>query len=322
MAGFVACHQTVFTERYDLLAHAAPGGVFLLNTPEAAEQGVGQPARGDARADRRERPAPVGHRRLRVAAQEAGMGRRINTIMQTCFFAISGILPKDEAMSRDQEGGGQDLRQEEQAPGGSEPPCHRHDAGESASKFPSVGKEGVGGMSTTALRKCRESPPSPPASQGEGDSRLRARRHPADLPRPRRPLPVSAMPADGTFPVGTAQYEKRNIALEIPVWEADLCTQCGKCVFVCPHSAIRARAFPLNGRRRAAHLQARAGAQQGLSRPAPTSATRWRRRTAPAAAIASKPARSTTSPTSAAAPSTWRRRRRCASRNATTTPSS
>jgi pyruvate-ferredoxin/flavodoxin oxidoreductase len=99
MAGFVACHQTVFTERYDLLAHAAPDGVFLLNTPEPPDARCGPACPRPCAPASPETPAPVGHRRLRRGRRQAGMGRRINTIMQTCFFAISGILPRDEAMS-------------------------------------------------------------------------------------------------------------------------------------------------------------------------------------------------------------------------------
>jgi pyruvate-ferredoxin/flavodoxin oxidoreductase len=165
-----------------------------------------------------------------AVAQAAGMGRRINTIMQTCFFAISGILPRDEALAAikkavDKTYGKKSKRLADLN--------HKAIDVTLASlhevAFPGLMEEGAAPI---ALPTPADVPAfvrdfTLPIYRGEGNS-----------------LPVSAMPVDGTFASGTAQYEKRNIALEIPVWEADLCTQCGKCVFVCPHSAIRARAFP------------------------------------------------------------------------------
>ncbi|MBK6742864.1 MAG: pyruvate:ferredoxin (flavodoxin) oxidoreductase [Hydrogenophilales bacterium] len=233
MAGFVACHQTVFTERYDLLAHAAPDGVFLLNTPEA-------PDTVWASLPEAMRQQIV-EKRLRfwvidayAVAAQAGMGRRINTIMQTCFFAISGILPKDEAIAAikkavDKTYGKKSQRLADlnhRAIDMTLEHLHRVEPHAGAG-LPAMPTDDRG-----LARACDVPLPvfvrdvTLPIYQGLGDR-----------------LPVSVMPADGTFPVATAQYEKRNIALEIPVWEADLCTQCGKCVFVCPHSAIRARAF-------------------------------------------------------------------------------
>lgn len=228
MAGFVACHQPVFVERYNLLTHAAPGGVFLLNTPEPADAvWASLPAKLQAgiRAKNLELWVIDAYR----VAAEAGMGRRINTIMQTCFFAISGILPRDAAIAAikhavDKTYGKKSKRLADL----------NHKAIDLTLAqlhpvaVPDLVAEGVlpafvqaGGLPAFVRDFTL------PIYRGEGDR-----------------LPVSAMPVDGSFPSGTAQYEKRNIALEIPVWEADLCTQCGKCVFVCPHSAIRARAFP------------------------------------------------------------------------------
>ena len=158
-----------------------------------------------------------------------GMGGRINTIMQTCFFAISGVLPREEAIA--------------------------------AIKYAikkTYGKRGeaVVQKNYAAVDAALEPPArSQGPEQGHG-----AVRHPARRSRPPRPsscrtctaqiiagegdeLPVSAMPVDGTFPTGTAQWEKRNIALEIPVWDEELCIQCGKCVLVCPHSVIRAKVY-------------------------------------------------------------------------------
>jgi pyruvate-ferredoxin/flavodoxin oxidoreductase len=228
MAGFVACHQPTFVGRYELLAHAAPEGVFLLNTPAPSDQVWGtlpQTLR-----------AQIVDKRLQLwvidayaVAAEAGMGRRINTIMQTCFFAISGILPKDEAIAAIKQAVDQTY-------------------GKKSRRLVELNYKAID-MTLAELHQvaiptgqgAREAEAAPavatpvpdfvrdltlPIYHGHGDA-----------------LPVSRFPADGTYPLGTAQYEKRNLALEIPVWEPDLCTQCGKCVLVCPHTAIRARAF-------------------------------------------------------------------------------
>ncbi len=229
MAGFVACHQTVFVERYDLLAHAAPDGVFLLNTPAPPDQAW------DALPPAMRRQ--IRDKRLQLwiidayaVAAEAGMGRRINTIMQTCFFAISGILPKDAAIAAikqavDKTYGRKSRRLVElnyRAIDMTLAQLHRVAIpAEGAATTDSQATEAFAAGIPDFVRDV-----TLPIYQGHGDT-----------------LPVSLLPADGTYPLGTAQFEKRNIALEIPVWDADLCTQCGKCVLVCPHSAIRARAF-------------------------------------------------------------------------------
>ena len=227
MAGFVACHQTVFVERYDLLAHAAPGGVFLLNTPEPAET-VWASLPAAMQATIRERGLKLWVIDAYRVAQDAGMGRRINTIMQTCFFAISGILPHDEAVAAikkavDKTYGRKSKRLADLNHRAIEMTLanlHEAAVGEAAGAAPIQlnAPEGLPDFVRDFTL---------PIYRGEGNR-----------------LPVSAMPVDGSFPTGTARFEKRNIALEIPEWVEDLCTQCGKCVFVCPHSAIRARAFP------------------------------------------------------------------------------
>ena len=229
MAGFVACHQPVFVERYDLLEHAAPDGVFLLNTPAPPDQ-VWDTLPQNMRAQILEKRLQLWVIDAYAVAAEAGMGRRINTIMQTCFFAISGILPKDEAIAAikhavDKTYGRKSRRLVElnyKAIDTTLAELHQVaiPADLSGGKLP----EPAPGVAMVVPDFVRDL--TLPIYQGHGDR-----------------LPVSLLPADGTYPLGTAQYEKRNIALEIPVWEADLCTQCGKCVFVCPHTAIRARAF-------------------------------------------------------------------------------
>ena len=228
MAGFVACHQPMFVDRYELLVHAAPDGVFLLNTAAAPDQ-VWATLPHTLRTQIRDKRLQLWVIDAYAVAAEAGMGRRINTIMQTCFFAISGILPKDAAIAAIK---------------------HAVDKtyGRKSRRLVELNYKAID-MTLAALHQATipaeagtaETKPEPiatvpvpdfvrdltlPLYHGHGDA-----------------LPVSRFPVDGTYPLGTAQYEKRNIALEIPVWEPDICTQCGKCVFVCPHTAIRSRLF-------------------------------------------------------------------------------
>ena len=226
-AKFIACHQPHFVETHDLLAHAAPGAVFLLNTDRAP---------GAVWATL---PPVMQHQMLEKqiafyvidayqVAEAADMGRRINTVMQTCFFAISGILPQDDAIAAikhavEKTYGRKGRRIAElnyRAIDKTLACLHRVDytgAAISAAKQP-IASPAVSDF----VRKL-----TLPLIAGKGDA-----------------VPVSFFPADGTWPTGTAKYEKRNLALQIPVLETDLCTQCGKCVFVCPHAAIRAKAYP------------------------------------------------------------------------------
>jgi pyruvate-ferredoxin/flavodoxin oxidoreductase len=243
-AGFVACHQTVFTERYDLLKQARPGGVFLLNTaapPETALAGLPENLQWQIL----EKQLAFWVIDAYKVAADAEMGRRINTIMQTCFFAISGILPREQAIAAikqavDKTYGKKSKRLVElnhRAIDMTLQHLHQVDVAPALCPAGTVSLAAPPAATSDFLAKDAGWKPALqipafvrdvtlPIYAGQGDR-----------------LPVSAMPADGTWPLGTAQYEKRNIALEIPVWDAALCTQCGKCVFVCPHSAIRARLF-------------------------------------------------------------------------------
>ncbi len=227
-AHFVACHQTVFVTRYDMLELARAGGVFLLNTPAPPE------AVWDT-LPRRMQSQIIGKRldfyvidAYRVA-EAAGMGRRINTVMQTCFFAISGVLPREEALSAIKDAvaktyGRKSKRLAEL----------NYQAIDMALEH--LHQVAVPAEATSSFER-------PPAISAEAPEGLR--RFTGELIAGRGDrLPESRMPEDGTFPLGTAAWEKRNIALEIPVWDEQLCTQCGKCVLVCPHSSIRSRLFP------------------------------------------------------------------------------
>ncbi len=229
MAGFVACHQPMFVGRYEqLLDHAASGGVFLLNTP-APPDAVWDTLPANLRAQIVEKNLQLWVIDAYAVAAEAGMGRRINTIMQTCFFAIAGILPKEAAIAAikqavDKTYGRKSRRLVElnyKAIDLTLAALHRADVPQAAGAEQAVEAAFAAPAVPDFVRAL-----TLPIYHGHGDA-----------------LPVSALPADGTWPLGTAQYEKRNIALEIPVWEPDLCTQCGKCVLVCPHTAIRSRLF-------------------------------------------------------------------------------
>jgi pyruvate-ferredoxin/flavodoxin oxidoreductase len=246
MAGFVACHQTVFLERYDMLVHARQGGVFLLNTPVAPEavwDSLPEAVSGQIQAKGLQLWVIDAY----AVAEAAGMGRRINTIMQTCFFAISGILPRDQALSA--------IKQAVEKTYGRKSKrlaelnfkaidmtlAHLHEV-----EIPPLSQRGAGGIPAAMDVLASSHLPQPPFSKGGREQGMPDFVRDITLPiyyGRGDELPVSAMPEDGTWPLGTAKFEKRNIALEIPVWVEDLCTQCGKCVLVCPHSAIRARAF-------------------------------------------------------------------------------
>ena len=219
-ANFVACHQFSFLERIDMLKAAEPGATFLLNSPFGPDEVWDHLPRlvQQQIIDKKLKFYVIDGYEV---AKQTGMGGRINTIMQTCFFAISGVLPREEAIEaikyaikKTYGKRGESVVQKNFAAVDAALD-HLHEV-----KVPDK---------VTALFDMR--PPVPAAAPdfvqkvtariiaGEGDD-----------------LPVSAMPVDGTFPSGTAQWEKRNIALEIPVWDEELCIQCGKCVLVCPHA--------------------------------------------------------------------------------------
>ncbi|MCP9803874.1 pyruvate:ferredoxin (flavodoxin) oxidoreductase [Cyanobium sp. T1G-Tous] len=223
---FVACHQWDFVERFDLLAGIEPGGVFLLNSPFApADTWARLPEA--LRAQIRSKGIQVQQINAYQVARQAGMGPHINTVMQACFFALSGVLPRQEALAR-----------------------IRHSIETSYRRK----GEAVVAMNLAALDASLEHlvPLDWSSLDGSGPEPLREDRLTGApdfvrevigpmLDRRGDALPVSALPCDGTWPVGTARWEKRNIAAAVPVWETDLCVQCGKCVLVCPHAVIRAK---------------------------------------------------------------------------------
>ncbi len=226
-ADFVACHQTVFLEKYEMLENAKEGATFLLNTPYPADE------IWDTLPKKMQQQLIDKKMKFYVidaykVAKETGMGARINTIMQTCFFAISDVLPKDEAIQAIKDA----IKKTYGKKGDMIVKMNYNAVDQSVSNLHEVK---IPDKVTSDFERPPVVPDEAPDYVKDVLGRIIAGE--GDL------LPVSAFPQDGTFPTGTTQWEKRNIALEIPVWEEDICIQCGKCVLVCPHSAIRAKAF-------------------------------------------------------------------------------
>ncbi len=227
-ANFVACHLSVFVDRYEMLNSLVPGGTFLLNTPHPKDKIWSK------------LPTPVQETLLAKKAKfyvidatsvahASGMGGRINTIMQVCFFALSGVLPKDEAIDaikysikktygkKGEEVVQMNLKAVDNTL------AHLHEVSVVGNQVNGTGPllPAITPNAPDFVRNVLGK-----IACGSGDE-----------------LPVSAFPNDGTFPTATARYEKRNLALEIPVWDEMTCIQCLKCVAICPHSTIRAKVF-------------------------------------------------------------------------------
>ncbi len=226
-ATFVACHQFSFLDRLDVLREAEPGAVFLLNSPHGPGEVWDHLPRTAQRqiVDKRLRLFVIDGDRV---AREAGMGGRVNTVMQTCFFAISGVLPRDEAIVAIK-------RAIEKTYGRRGEPVVRRNWEAVDATLAHLVEVPVPSR-VTAVADLR---PAVPAGAPDFVQRVTARMIAGEGDA----LPVSALPADGTYPSGTTRWEKRGIAAEIPVWDEALCIQCGKCVLVCPHAVIRAKVY-------------------------------------------------------------------------------
>jgi pyruvate-ferredoxin/flavodoxin oxidoreductase len=227
-ANFIACHQPTFLERYEMLRSLVPGGTFLLNTPYSKEEIWSK------------LPTPVQQSLLSSkakfyvidatkVAQDSGMGGRINTVMQVCFFALSGVLPKDEAIAAIKKSikktygkkGDEVVQKNLQAVDNTL--AHLHEVPLSSHKL-----NGAGPLLPPITANAPDFVRTVLGTIAGGDGDL---------------LPVSSFPNDGTFPTATAQFEKRNLALQIPVWDEKICIQCLKCVAICPHATIRAKVY-------------------------------------------------------------------------------
>jgi pyruvate-ferredoxin/flavodoxin oxidoreductase len=226
-ASFVACHQFEFVNRYDMLEHAGEGADFLLNSPYGPAE-VWDRLPFEMQEQIVEKGIKLHVIDAYRLAREIGLKGRINTIMQTCFFAITGVLPAEDAIAKIKETieetygkkGGEVLQRNFEA-------VDRALAALDAVPVPAA---------ATAER------PRPPVVAPEAPDFVQ-RVTAVMISNNGDLLPVSAFPVDGTWPVGTSRWEKRNIAAEIPVWDSSICIQCNKCALVCPHAAIRVKVF-------------------------------------------------------------------------------
>ncbi|KAA0213831.1 MAG: pyruvate:ferredoxin (flavodoxin) oxidoreductase [Leptolyngbya sp. PLA3] len=226
-ASFVACHQFNFLDKVDVLKFAAPGATFLLNAPYSVDR-VWDELPREVQEEILARKLKVFTIDAAAVAEKAGMGNRLNAVMQTCFFALSGVLPREQAIAKVKEAikktygrkGDEVVRRN----------CEAVDM-----TLDHLFEVKVPGrLTATRTRPPVVSEAAPDLVKKVTAMMLEDR---GDL------LPVSAFPVDGTWPTGTTKWEKRNIASEIPIWEPDLCIQCNKCAMVCPHAAIRAKIY-------------------------------------------------------------------------------
>jgi len=226
-ANFIACHHFNYLEKYDILKDAQQGATLLLNAPYATEEVWNNLPR--------KIQEEIIHKKLKLyvinaskVAKETGMGSRINSILQTCFFAISNVIPKEEAISY--------IKKAIQKSYG------RKGEAVVQKNFDAVDKTlenlSLLDYSNFTIGK-KEIEPAISGNAPEFVQQVLARIIAGEGDE----LPVSIFPADGTYPSATTRYEKRNIAEQVPVWDPALCSQCGKCFFVCPHAAIRPKVY-------------------------------------------------------------------------------
>ena len=226
-AGFVGCHHFGLLDRAEVLDRAAPGATLLLNCPYPADEvwdALPRPAQEQILAKAIDLYTIDADR----VAREAGLAGRTNTVLQTCFFAISGVLPRDEAVTAVKAAIGKTYARR-----GAEVVARNHAAVDhtlSALHRVEVPKR---------VTATRERPPTVPAHAPDFVRTVTA----AMMEGRGDQLPVSALPVDGTYPSGTTAFEKRNISDLVATWDPDLCIQCGNCSFVCPHSVIRSKFY-------------------------------------------------------------------------------
>ncbi|MFH0733945.1 MAG: pyruvate:ferredoxin (flavodoxin) oxidoreductase [bacterium] len=227
-ANFIACHQFGFLEKFDVLSNLIPGGTFLLNTPYPTLEETWEKLPKVVQQQIIDKKLKFYVIDAYSVANNTGMGGRINTIMQTCFFAISGVLPKDEAIEQIKKAikksygakGESVVRQNFEAVDQTLANLHQFEVPATATstiELPPVVSDKAPDFVKNVLAKMMA---------GKGDE-----------------IPVSDMPIDGVYPCGTTKWEKRNIALEVPAWDSEVCIQCGKCSLACPHAAIRIKVY-------------------------------------------------------------------------------
>jgi pyruvate-ferredoxin/flavodoxin oxidoreductase len=226
-ANFIACHQAIFLEQVDMLKYAVPGATFLLNSPYGKDEVWDKLPRKVQQQiiDKKLKFYVIDGYKV---ARDTGMGSRVNTIMQTCFFAISGVLPREDAIGKIKESikktygkKGEDIVRK------------NYEAVDQT--LANLFEIAVPGQATSP----HDMPPvvSPEAPDFVKNVTAKIMAGLGD------DLPVSAMPVDGTWPSGTTKWEKRNISLSVPAWEPDLCIQCGNCSLVCPHACVRSKLY-------------------------------------------------------------------------------
>jgi pyruvate-ferredoxin/flavodoxin oxidoreductase len=226
-ANFVACHQPIFLKKINMVDYLIPGGSFLLNTDKPVDT-VWNSLPREIQAALISKKAKFFIIDAQKVAQENGMGRRINTIMQACFFGISGVLPREEAIAAIKDS----IKKAYEKKGTRIVEMNLKAVDSTLEQLFEVTVPDMISTETVLQPPVQESSPDfvkrvlGQIIGGYGDD-----------------IPVSAFPPDGTYPSDTAQYEKRNIALQVPVWDEDICIQCGKCIMVCPHAVIRANVF-------------------------------------------------------------------------------
>jgi pyruvate-ferredoxin/flavodoxin oxidoreductase len=228
-ANFIGCHQWNFLEKLDILKQAANGATFLVNSPYGVDE-VWDKLPIEIQEDIVRKNLKFYIIDANKVARESGMAGRINTVMQVCFFALAGILPKEEAIEQIKNAivktygkKGQQIVQ-----------MNLKAVDNTLENLFAVGANGYSPIQSDIHRLPAISPNAPEFVR-EVEGKM--------LVREGDDLPVSVLPCDGTYPTGTSKWEKRNIAQSIPVWDADVCVQCGKCVMVCPHAVIRAKAY-------------------------------------------------------------------------------
>lgn len=226
-ANFIGCHQFVFLEQVDVLKYAVKGGTFLLNSQYEKDEVWDKLPRPVQQAiiDKQLKFYVIDGYKV---AKATGMGSRVNTIMQTCFFAISGVLPKAEAIEQIKK-----AIKKTYGKKGEDVVKKNYEAVDQT--LANLHEIKVPAKATST----HEMPPVVSAKAPEFVQKVTAQ----IMAGNGDDLPVSAMPVDGTYPTGTTQWEKRNIALSVPVWESDLCIQCGNCTLVCPHACVRSKKY-------------------------------------------------------------------------------
>jgi pyruvate-ferredoxin/flavodoxin oxidoreductase len=226
-ADFIACHKYNFVNKIDMLGLAKPGAVFLLNSPYNKEE-VWATLPKTVQEQIIQKKLKFHVIDASKVAEAAGLGQRINTVMQTCFFALSGVLPFDEAIAQIKKA----IRKSYKAKGEAVIQKNFKVVDDSLAHLFEVKIPATATSKLSLLAAVSAQAPefvqnvTAVLLNGYGDS-----------------LPVSMMPVDGTYPSGTTKWEKRNVSDDVAVWEADACIQCGNCSFVCPHSVIRSKFY-------------------------------------------------------------------------------